>query len=98
MKQSTRIAVTGCPGSLSVVSSTVKKKTLTLSVYAPAAGKVTTSAKGLSNGAKTYSGTEALTFSLKQKKAGKLSTKIKLTFTPAKGEKQTKTLKASFKK
>ena len=97
-KQSNRITVTGCSGSLSVVSSHVNKKTLKLSVYAPAAGKVTTSGKGVSNGVKTYSGHEALTFTLKQKKAGKLKTKIKLTFTPKSGKRQAKTLSVKFKK
>lgn len=96
--QSTRVEVTGCGKSLSVVSSKVNKRTLTLSVYAPAAGKVTTSAKGLSAGVKTYSGNEAQTFTLKQSKAGKLKTKIKLTFTPKFGKHQTKTLAVRFKK
>jgi hypothetical protein len=94
----TTIATTGCGSSLSIVSSKVKKKTLTLSVYAPAAGKVTTSGKGVSSGIKTYSGTEALTFNINQKKAGKLKTKIKLTFTPSKGKKQSKTVTVEFKK
>jgi hypothetical protein len=98
MKQSTHIAATGCSGSLSVLSSKAKNGTLTLSVYAPGAGKVTTSAKGLSSDVKTYSGTEALTFKLKQKKAGKLATKIKLTFTPKTGKKQSKSLSVKFKK
>jgi uncharacterized repeat protein (TIGR01451 family) len=97
-KQSNRITVTGCSGSLSVVSSHVNKKTLKLSVYAPAAGKVTASGKGVSSGSKTYSGQEALTFTLKEKKAGKLKTKIKLTFTPSKGSKQSKSLSVKFKK
>jgi len=96
--ESTAIDVTGCSGALSVVSSSVKKRTLTLSVYAPAAGKVTASGKGVSSGSKSYSGREALTFTLKQKKAGRLKTKIKLTFTPSKGKKQTKTVKVSFKR
>ena len=39
-----------------------------------------------------------MTLTLKQKKAGKLATKIKLTFTPAKGKKQTKSLGVKFKK
>jgi hypothetical protein len=95
--ESTRIEAEGCSGSLSVMSSKVKKRTLTLSVYAPAAGKVTVSGKGLSSGSKSYSGREALTFTLKQKKAGRLKTKIKLTFTPSKGTKQVKTVKADFK-
>jgi hypothetical protein len=98
LHQSTRIEATGCPGSLSVLSSSVKKRTLTLYVYAPAAGRVTASGKGLSSGSKSYSGREALTFTLNQKKAGKLHTKIKLTFTPSTGKKQSKTLKASFKR
>ena len=96
--QSTQISVEGCSSALSVVSSKVKKRTLTLSVYAPAAGKVTASGKGVSSGSKSHRGREALTFTLKQKKAGKLKTKIKLTFTPSKGKKQSKTVKASFKR
>jgi hypothetical protein len=96
--ESTRIEVEGCSGSLAVMSSKVKKRTLTLSVYAPAAGKVTVSGKGLSSGSKAYSGREALSFTLKQKKAGRLKTKIKLTFTPSKGTKQAKTVKVSFKR
>ena len=97
LKQDTPIEVTGCSSSLAVVSSKVKKKTLTLSVYAPAAGKVTASGKGVSSGSKSYAGREALTFTLKQKKAGRLKTKIKLTFTPSKGKKQAKTVKARFR-
>jgi hypothetical protein len=98
LKQNTPVEVEGCSSSLSVVSSKVKKKTLTLSVYAPGAGKVTAGGKGVSSGSKTYSGREALTFTLKQKKAGKLKTEIKLTYTPSKGKKQTKTVKARFKR
>jgi hypothetical protein len=70
---------------------------LTLSVYAPGAGRVSAGGKGLSNGVKTYSGREALTFNLKQRKAGKLETEIKLTFTPSNGKKQTKEVRASFR-
>jgi hypothetical protein len=97
LTQNTRVEVEGCSSSLAVVSSKVKKRTLTLSVYAPGAGKVTAGGKGVSGGSKTYSGREALTFTLKQKKAGKLETKIRLTFTPSKGKKQTKEVRASFK-
>jgi len=96
LTQNTAVEVEGCSSSLSVVSSKVKKQTLTLSVYAPGAGKVSSSGKGVSSGSKTYSGREALIFTLKQRNAGKLKTKIKLTFTPSKGKKQTKTIKARF--
>jgi hypothetical protein len=95
--ESTPITVEGCPSALSVVSSKVKKRTLTLSVYVPTAGRVTASGKGVSSGSKTYSGREALTFTLKQKQAGKFKTKIKLTFTPSKGKKQAKEVRASFR-
>jgi len=93
--QTTKIAVTGCSTSLSFTHS-IKKKTLTLHVYAPAAGRITASGKGLTTKTKTAKGREDLTITLKQKKAGKLKTKIKLTFTPSKGKRQTKTVKARF--
>ena len=98
LTQNTPVEVEGCSSSLSVVSSKVKKTTLTLSVYAPGAGKVIAGGRGTSSGSKAYSGREALTFTLKQRKAGKLETEIKLTFTPSKGKKQTKTVTVRFKK
>jgi hypothetical protein len=98
LNQTTRITVEGCGKTLSVVSTKVNKRTLKLSVFAPGAGKVTASGKGVSSGSKSYSGQEAQTFTLTQKKAGKLKTKIKLTFTPSKGKKQSKSLAVKFKR
>ena len=98
IKQNTHIEVEGCPNTISISSHKVKGKTTTLSVYVPAAGKLTATGKGLSSVTKTYSGQEAQTFTLTQKKGGKLKTKIKLTFTPSKGKKQSKTITISFKK
>jgi hypothetical protein len=95
--QNTPVTVQGCSTSLSFTSS-IKKKTLTLSVYAPAAGKLTASGKGLTTVSKTAKGQEDITITLKQKKAGKLKTKIKLTFQPKHGAKQTKMIKIKFKK
>ena len=60
----------GCSKTLSVVSTAVNKKTLKLSVFAPAAGKVTASGKGVSSGSKSYSGVEAA----KQDRKGDLQT------------------------
>jgi len=96
IKQDTKIAVTGCPSNISIESKNVSGKKTTLTVYVPAAGKLTASGKGLTSERKTYSGQEAQTFTLTQKKAGKLKTKIKLTFTPSKGKKQTKSLTVRF--
>jgi hypothetical protein len=98
IKQNTHIEVEGCPNTISISSHKVKGKTTTLSVYVPAAGKLTATGKGLSSVTKTYSGQEAQTFTLTQKKGGKLKAKIKLTFTPSKGKKQSKTITISFKK
>src|SRR3984885_10347631 len=97
LHQSTPINVEGCPGSLSF-SSSVKKRTAKLTVYAPAAGKLTASVKGLTTASKTAKGHETITITLKQKKAGKLKTTIKLTLTPTTGKKQTKTHKLTLKK
>lgn len=96
--QSTPISVTGCSGSLSVNSHSVEKRTLSVSVYVPAAGKLAVSGKGLSSQTKKASGRNTLRFTLNQKKAGKLKTKIKLTFTPTEGKTQTKTLSVKFEK
>jgi len=96
LEQDNPIEVTGCSSSLAVVSSKVERKTLTLAVYAPGAGKVTARGGGVSSGSKSYGGREALTFTLKQRKGGRLKTKIKLTYTPSKGKKQTKTIKVRF--
>ena len=95
--ENTDISTTGCPNTISILSHSVKKHTLKLSVYGPASGKLTASGKGVSSHTKSYSGQEALTFTLRQKKAGKLSTKIKLIFTPKSGKKLSKSLTVKFK-
>jgi hypothetical protein len=96
--ESTPIEVTGCSGSISVISSKVKKRTLTVAVSVPAAGKLTASGKGVTSASKSAGGRETLTLTLTQRKAGKLKTKLELTFTPSKGKKQSKTIAISFKK
>jgi hypothetical protein len=104
LDQDTHIEVEGCPSGISIQSKRISKKTVKLSVYAPAAGKLTVFGKGVTSETKLYSGQEAQTFTLTQKKAGKLKTEIKLSFTPTKGNsqrargKQTKTITVSFKK
>jgi hypothetical protein len=98
LSQNTHVEVTGCPSSISIESKTINKRTLKLSAYAPGAGRVMISGKGLSSETKSYTGQEAQSFTLTQKKAGKLRTSVKLTFTPSKGKKQSKTLTVEFKK
>jgi hypothetical protein len=97
--RSTPITVEGCSSSLSFTHS-IKKQTLKLSVYAPAAGKIIASGKGLTAVSKTAKGQENLTLTLKQKRAGKLKTTVNVTFTPSTGKdrkKQAKTAKLTFK-
>jgi hypothetical protein len=100
IKQSTPITIEGCSTILSFKHK-VKQKTLTLTVYTPAAGKITASGKGLTTGSKTAKGQETVTITLKQKQAGKQKTTVKVLFTPNTGKdrkKQTKSAKLTFKK
>jgi len=64
LNQDTHIEVEGCSNTLSLISKSVKKRTLKLVVYAPEGGKVTASGKGVSNGSKSYSGRENQTITV----------------------------------
>jgi hypothetical protein len=97
IKQDTHIEVTGCPHTVSIQSHSVKKRTLTLSVIVPGAGKLTATGKGVSKATKSSSGPETVTMTLRQKKAGKLLTRIMLSFIPKTGKKLTKDLTVKFK-
>jgi hypothetical protein len=55
------------------------------------------SGKEFSSGSKAYSGQEDQTFTLTQKKGGRLKAKVKLSFPPAKGKKQTKAVAVAFR-
>jgi hypothetical protein len=93
LNQETHIEVEGCSSTLSLVSKSLKKKTLTLKIYVPAGGKVTASGKGLSRGSKTAGGRENVTITLHANKKGKFDTKVKLSFKPSKGKGQSKSVK-----
>ena len=98
LEQNTPIVVTGCARAISISSHKVSGKTTTISVYVPAAGELTASGKGLVSASKSSKGQEDVTIAVSQKRAGKLKTKIKLTFTPSKGKKQSKNLTVEFKR
>ena len=101
LNQDTPVEVEGCSNTLSISSHSIKKRTLTLAVYAPAAGKVSVSGKGLTSASRTVKGRETVTFKLTQKKVGKLRTRVEISFTPSTGsarKKQAKTLAVKFKK
>jgi hypothetical protein len=95
IKQSTAIEVTGCPYALRIAHRAVRKRTLTLNVSVPQAGRLAASGNGVSEAAKTVNGRSTLTLTLKESHAGKQRTNILLRFTPAKG-KQRKILRKSI--
>ncbi len=93
----TPIAVQGCSSSISIASHKVSGRNVTLRVSVPGAGKLTASGKGLSKASKKAKGRETLTLKLHPRKGGKLKTKIKLSFVPAKGKKLARSLGVRFR-
>jgi hypothetical protein len=98
IKQETPVTVTGCPKTISISSESVKKKNLDVTVYVPAAGKLTATGKGITAATKSATGQENVALTVNQTKAGKLKTKVKISFTPSKGKKQSKTIDIQFRK
>lgn len=99
IQQNTTVGVEGCSNNLAVVSHSIKKTTATLSIYAPAAGRITLRGKGLNTKTVTAKGRETLKAKLVQTKAGRLKTKLSVVFTPSAGKdrkKQAKTLSLKF--
>jgi hypothetical protein len=88
LQQSTPIEVEGCSAKLSIAGHRVHKRTLILTVYVPAAGKLTASGRNLSKVSKTSKARETLTVTLRATKRGRLDTHVKLTYTPKTGKKQ----------
>ena len=93
----TPIAVQGCSSSISIASHKVSGRNVTLRVSVPGAGKLTASGKGLSKASKKAKGRETLTLKLHPRKGGKLKTKVKLSFVPAKGKKLARSLGVRFR-
>lgn len=82
LEQKTPIEVQGCQYSLRILNRRVHKRTLTLKVSVPVAGKLVASGKGVSKAGKKSKGRQTLTLMLKERHGGKLRTKITLRFTP----------------
>jgi hypothetical protein len=101
-KQSTKIEVEGCPGTLAITKHQVKGRTATVTVYVPGTGKLTVTGKGLkATASKTVKGRGTIVVKLSQKHAGKLRTTVAATFSPSTGKarrKQVKTVHLQFKK
>ncbi len=100
LNQETHIEVEGCSTDLAVISHGVRGRKLTVAVYAPSAGTVTASGKGLRMASKVTHGSETVTLTSRQRRAGRLKTRVQLSFTPSAGRvrrKQTKSLAVRFK-
>ncbi|MGH2902349.1 MAG: hypothetical protein ACRDK7_01960 [Solirubrobacteraceae bacterium] len=101
LKRDTHIEVEGCPDTLAITGHRIKKRTLTVKIYAPAAGRVKIGGHGLHSKTKTAKGRTTLTFKLRQKHAGRLHTRLRVVYTPTTGKarkRQVKTLKVRFKR
>jgi hypothetical protein len=98
LKQDTPIEVDGCSNTISVSAKKIKKRTATLKIYVPEKGKVKISGKGVSSVTKTVGQRNTITVNLDQKKSGKLTTGVTITFTPAQGHHQIKRLQLHFRK
>jgi hypothetical protein len=80
---SSTVAVENCPYSLKLLSKKVKRRTITLKVEVPAAGKLTAKGKGLTKASRTAKARSTITLTLKAKGKKKLRSKVRLSFTPA---------------
>jgi hypothetical protein len=106
LKQNTKIEVEGCSSAISLVSKTIKGKTLTLKVSVPSSGKLTAGGSGLSSAAKSAGGretvavkldvklTQAQKVLLRRHPGRRLVTHVTLRFTPSKGRRLVKTVSA----
>ncbi|HEY2632377.1 MAG TPA: hypothetical protein VGI26_08370 [Solirubrobacteraceae bacterium] len=99
-KQNTRIEVTGCPNTITILHHTIKGHTLTLKVGVPRAGRLAASGKGLTSTGKTTNGGQTVTLRLKETNPGALSTNVLIRFTPNTGKQRKilrKTIRAAFR-
>jgi hypothetical protein len=100
INQKTQIEVEGCPDTLTVLAKHTTNHALTLEILVPAAGTLRASGSGLSGATKSAKHREALTLKLNERHAGRLRTRVTLTFTPSTGKprrKLAKTLHAAFR-
>ncbi|HEY1689927.1 MAG TPA: hypothetical protein VGF95_13825 [Solirubrobacteraceae bacterium] len=84
--QKTPIGVHGCSKALAIGTRSIKGRKLTVNVYAPAAGKVRVTGKGLSSQTKAAKGHETLKLTLRQERPGRLKTRLHASFTPQAGK------------
>jgi hypothetical protein len=88
IKQTTIIQIQGCSPHPSITKHTLKGHTLKLTIYAPAAGHLKITAKGLPTATRTAISREIITLQLHIKPHHPHTTQLHITFTPQAGPKQ----------
>ena len=93
LHQNTPIQTVGCPPRLSISARSIKRRTLTLSVYVPGAGRLTVAGKGLKSVSRKIKGRESFTLKLTRRGAWPRRTTIRASFTPSAGKQRAKQTK-----
>jgi hypothetical protein len=88
----------GCSSTLSLASHSIKRGNLTLLVYVPSAGTLAVSGKGLSRATASSTGCATLRLTLRERRARKLSTTVKLSFVSEAGVRFSLKLRVKFKR
>lgn len=98
IEELTRIKPEGCSNTLSVRGHHIKKRTLTLKIYVPTAGRLHVGGKGIRGKTRKIHGMNIVTVKVHEKRPGKLKTRVLIRFKAAgKGVKrQTKRFAVKF--
>jgi hypothetical protein len=87
IKRNTQVAVEGCSTRLAIAAHSVKRRTLKLVVYAPSAGRLKISGRGLRSVVKNVAGQENVSVQVHVARKGRFKSKVRVSFTPSKGAK-----------
>ncbi|HEX4188944.1 MAG TPA: hypothetical protein VHY83_13695 [Solirubrobacteraceae bacterium] len=99
LEQNTLVQPEGCPNVITILSRSVRKRTLTLKVAVPGAGRLTATGKGLKHATKTTTSRSVITLTVKTTKPrGRLNTRVRVAFAPTTGRTLTTTTAARFKR
>jgi hypothetical protein len=90
----TQIEVEGCANALAVKFKRVSGRTVTLGVWVPAGGHLSATGAGLTGASKVSHGREELRLTLHDRRRGKFTRKVRLSFTPSSGKERRKLVKS----
>lgn len=96
IEASTPVEVSGCSSQLGVHAGVVHGRTLRLSAYVPARGRLTVSGRGIARTIKQVQGRETIRLIVKATTPGSFSTTLRISFARGKGRTQTRSLRVKF--